>query len=127
MSEFVAHPRAIVGRFVWKEYRVLRGLWLSVGVIGLLVDWAIKVFIPPPFDFATVFFDVAFAAAVLYAVGAAATTFSVEHEEETYGFLSGLPTAWLPVFLGKLAFAAVSAAALAGLLAIGGYVIAGYE
>src|SRR5262245_52727191 len=115
----------MVRRFVWKEYRVLRGLWLSVAVMGLLVDWAFRVLTPPQYDFAVEYFGTALAAAVLYAVGAAATTFSVEHEEETYSFLSGIPTAWWPVFLAKLSVTAVSAVSMAGVLTIAGIVIGG--
>ena len=50
---------------------------------------------------------------MLYAVGAAATTFSVEHEEETYGFLVRLPATWPALFAGKLVVALSSALLLA--------------
>lgn len=112
--------RAIIRRFVWKEYRVLRGLWLAVAVLGVLVQAALNVLLPPQSDHALTLFIVAWGAAVLYAAGAAAATFSVEHEEETYGFLSGLPTTWWPMFVGKLTVAALSAFALAAALAITG-------
>lgn len=121
-----ASDGAIARRFLWKEYRVLRGLWISVVVLALLVDFAFGLLTTPQYNFATLYFGTALAAAVLFAVGAAATSFSVEHEEETYGFLSGLPTAWWPVFIGKLAVAFVSAVALASFLALVGFFIGGH-
>src|SRR5262245_34424868 len=96
----------IATRFVWKEYRALRGLWIAVLILGLFVQWFSGVVLPRHLDFATMFFSIALASAALYAAGAAATTFAVENEDETYAFLSGLPTTWLPVYLGKLAFVA---------------------
>ncbi len=108
-------------RFLWKEYRMLRGLWLAVLVLGLLVDWLLSVLLAPPADFPAVRFCVALAAATLYAAGAAAVLFSVEHEEQTYDFLRGLPATWQPLFAGKLLVATVSAVALAVVLAILGF------
>src|SRR5688572_26485614 len=83
--------RAVVFRFAWKEFRMLRGLWLAVAILGALIQWAIDLVSPPSLDHATLLFSAALAAAALYAVGAAATTFSVEHEERTYDFLACLP------------------------------------
>ncbi|MEX0612052.1 MAG: hypothetical protein WD738_14435 [Pirellulales bacterium] len=118
---------AIVRRFVWKEYRMLRGLWLAVLVMGALAQWALSVLMPPSVDHATILFSTALAAAVLYAVGASAISFSVEHEEETYDFLAGLPTTWWPLFAGKLFVAAVSAFALAAVLSIIGWALCGFK
>lgn len=108
-------------RFLWKEYRMLRGLWLAVLVLGLLVDWLLSALLSQPADFPTVRFCVALAAATLYAAGAAAVLFSVEHEEQTYDFLRGLPATWRPLFAGKLLIATISAVALAVVLAILGF------
>jgi hypothetical protein len=118
--------RAILRRLVWKEYRMLRGLWLAVFVMAAIVQWAMNVLMPRPIDHAMMLFSAALAAAVLYAVGAAATTFSVEHEEETYGFLAGLPTEWWPIFAGKLLVVAASAALLAAALSVVGWILYGY-
>ena len=85
---------------------MLRGLWLAVVVMAFSSQWIGVARLPPPSDLPLDIFIGALAAAVLYAVGAAATMFSVEHEEETYEFLSGLPATWLPVFAGKLLVAA---------------------
>lgn len=111
---------APIRRFAWKEYRTLRGLWAAVLILGLLVDWLTSALLAPPVDFAAVRLTIALAAAALYAAGAAAILFSMEHEENTYDFLRGLPATWQPIFLGKFALAASSAILLAAVLAIFG-------
>jgi len=70
---------------MWKEFRMLRGLWLAVVVLGFMVQCAARP-LPPASDLPTIVLAIGWSAAVLYAAGAAATMFSVEHEEETYGF-----------------------------------------
>lgn len=125
MTAAIASPP--LKRFLWKEYRMLRGLWLAVLVLGLLVDWLLSALLAPPVDFSAVRFFVALAAATLYAAGAAAVLFSVEHEEQTYDFLRGLPTTWQPLFVGKLLIATFSAVALAAVLAILGMLPGGFR
>ncbi len=119
--------RMILWRFVWKEFRMLRGLWLAVAVLGLLVQCAERMLLPYSSDFPAILFVTALAAAVLYAAGAAATAFSVEHEEETYEFLARLPAAWWPVFVGKLLVGAISAVLLAVSLSIAGWAAWGFS
>jgi hypothetical protein len=105
-------------RVLWKEFRMTRGLWAAVAIMGLLVQCAEKMLLPSSTDFALTLLYTALSAAVLYAVGAAATTFSVEHEEETYDLLTRLPTTWWPPFAAKLLVTFVSALLLAGALSI---------
>lgn len=109
-----------IRRFAWKEYRTLRGLWVAVLILGLLIDWLTSALLAPPVDFPAIRLTVALAAAALYAAGAAAILFSMEHEENTYDFLRGLPATWQPIFVGKLALATLSAILLAAVLAIVG-------
>lgn len=115
----------VATRFAWKEYRTLRGLWLAVLGLGLLVQLALMLLAAPGADVPFITLSAALASTVLYAVGAAAILFAVEHEDETYGFLAGLPTTWLPIFLTKLAAALWSSIAIAALLALTGGVVAG--
>jgi hypothetical protein len=115
----------IATRFAWKEYRTLRGLWLAVLVLGVLVQLVLMLLAAPGADVPAITFAAAWGAAVLYAIGAAAILFSVEHEDGTYDFLAGLPTRWLPLYLGKLCVAAASAVAAALVLMLAGWVIAG--
>ena len=117
----------IATRFAWKEYRTLRGFWIAALVIAVLVELAALLLhsgVSQP-RWAEFFFTIALAAAALYAVGVAATTFSMEHEEETYAYLTGLPTRWYPVFAGKLSFAISSSGAIAVALIICGWILGG--
>ncbi|MDR1269323.1 MAG: hypothetical protein LBK82_07340 [Planctomycetaceae bacterium] len=50
------------------------------------------------------FFGIALLTTVLYAGAAAAVSFSVEHEEKTFGFLRNLPVSPLAILLGKTAW-----------------------
>lgn len=109
-----------IRRFAWKEYHTLRGLWVAVLILGLLVDWLTSALLAPPIDFAAVRLTIALAAAALYAAGAAAILFSMEHEENTYDFLRGLPATWQPIFFGKFMSAALSAILLAAVLTMFG-------
>lgn len=115
----------VAARFLWKEYRTLRGFWLAAFVIAAVLQALGFAFSPPNSDPVTPIFGIALAAAALYAVGVAATSFSMEHEEETYGFLTSLPARWMPLVAGKLSFAATSAVALAIALQLTGFTIAG--
>ncbi|MCC7475579.1 MAG: hypothetical protein IT425_09300 [Pirellulales bacterium] len=125
MSTAIASPP--LKRFLWKEYRMLRGLWLAVLVLGLLIDWLLGVLLEPPVDFPTARLWVALAVVTLYAAGAAAVLFSVEHEEQTYDFLRGLPTTWGTLFSGKLLVATMSAVVLAAVLALIGMIPGGFR
>src|SRR5258705_6142771 len=78
------HGKTMFWRFVWKEFRMIRSLWAAVAIMGLLVQCAERMLLTGATDFALTLLYTALSASVLYAVGAAATTFSVEHEEETY-------------------------------------------
>lgn len=115
----------VVGRFVWKEYRMLRGFWLAVAVLTVIEQWLSTLLAPPGSNVPAWLFGSAWFAAALYAVGAAATSFAVEHEEETYGFLSGLPTTWPALLIGKLIVSIGSALALAAVLSLTGWALGG--
>ena len=115
----------IAHRFAWKEYRTLRGLWFAVLVLGILVQCGLMLLAAPGADVPLITFGAALGSAVLYAVGAAAIMFAVEHEDETYGFLAGLPTSWLPIFLAKLVAVTFSSIVLAAALVLIGWFVAG--
>jgi hypothetical protein len=115
----------VAKRFAWKEFRTLRGFWIAVVVIGTLVQCVLMLLAAPGADVPMITLGAALGSAVFYAVGAAAIMFAVEHEDETYGFLSGLPTTWLPIFLAKLGAAISSSIAMAVVLALTGWCVAG--
>jgi hypothetical protein len=112
------HGTTMFWRFVWKEFRMIRGLWLAVALMGFAIQWVARLLMlysPASADpnLPSILFAIGLAAAVLYTVGAAATNFSVEHEEETYGFLVRLPATWPSMFAGTLLVALVTALLLA--------------
>ena len=106
-----ANTHPVFWRFVWKEFRMLRGFWLAVGLLAIAQQTISQVIRAPGVDTTAMLFASALGAAALYAVGATAMLFAVEHEEATYDFLSSLPATWMPVFAGKLLMAAVSSVA----------------
>jgi ABC-type transport system involved in multi-copper enzyme maturation permease subunit len=110
-------------RVVWKEYRMLRGLWLAVAAMGFAVQIAVVLLSARNVDQAGALFATALAASVLYAAGAAATSFAVEHEDETHSFLASLPATWWSAFAGKLLVSASSAALLATVLTAVGWIL----
>src|SRR3954469_14300130 len=109
--------RQIFWRFVWKEIHMLRGFWLGLVLLALLVQGAQRMFLP--FDqIAASLFATAIAATVLFTAGAAATIFAVEREEQTYDFLRSVPARWRPIYTAKLATIALGALSLALVLSI---------
>jgi hypothetical protein len=114
-------------RFAWKEYRMLRGLWLAVAALAIIEQWLSRlVAIAYPETCAWLFASALFAT-VLYAVGAASIVFSIEHDEETYSFLAGLPITSPPLFIGKSLVVIFSSLALAVALLLAGWAIGGSE
>lgn len=108
--------RAIFRRVLWKEYRVLRPLWVAVFVLTAVVQGLIAAFAPAGADLPQIMFAASLTGAVLFAVGASSILFAAEHEEETHAFLAILPTNWRPLFLGKVLIATILAIALGAAL-----------
>jgi hypothetical protein len=118
-----SHP--VFWRFVWKEFRMLRGFWLAVVGLGIAQQYVsshlmFDVHAVPGWMFAS-----AWGAAALYAVGVSVTMFSAESEDGTREYLQQLPGRWPPILAGKLTSGVVSAIVLAGVLCITGWMIAG--
>ncbi len=128
LSESIHPPgKALWARFVWKEYRMLRGFWLAILVLGVLEQWVSTLMVVDSRVIPSWLFTSAWGAAALYAVGAAVTLFGAENEERTRGFLQLLPGRWQPIFFAKVAVAVGSAVLLAGVLCLTGWLIAGGE
>ncbi len=106
---------------------MLRGLWLAVAILGAIVQLGPKLLETPAYELPGTLFAMALSAAVLYTVGAAATTFSVEHEEETYDFLTRLPARWWPLFAAKLLVTVITAVLLTTTLSITGWALCGFK
>jgi hypothetical protein len=89
----------------WKEYRQMRGFWLSVLAIAVALQLIAFAFSAGQFPL----YPLAISFAALYTLGCGATMFAMEHENGTYDFLRALPTKAIPTFLGKVAFTVISA------------------
>ncbi len=101
-----------IGRLVWREYRVTRGLWISLWLVTLLmflsplvlrelqsityrdfhVGWAIILCMP-----------------LIYLVGTVATAFNREHENGTYAMLRQSPATPTQIATAKIGFSIFSA------------------
>jgi ABC-type transport system involved in multi-copper enzyme maturation permease subunit len=125
MSTAAFTPAA--SRFAWKEYRMLRGLWLAVAALAMLEQLLSRTVSINASTLPGMLFASALFATVLYAVGAASIVFSVEHDEETYGFLTALPITSPPLFFGKLLVVTLSSLALAAALLLAGWAIGGSQ
>jgi ABC-type transport system involved in multi-copper enzyme maturation permease subunit len=114
-------------RFAWKEYRMLRALWLSVAALAIVELLFSRLVVIDRVTLPQLLFASALFAAVLYAVGAASIVFSIEHDEETYNFLAGLPITSPPLFIGKLLVVTLSSLALAAAILLAGWAIGGSQ
>ena len=83
----------VATRFVWKEYRMLRGLWLAVLALGMLFQSLWPALVPHPTSFVVVGMAGFFAAA-------AKTPFStlVMVGEMTGNYNLLLPSLWVSVY-----------------------------
>jgi hypothetical protein len=100
--------RPLFTRFLWKEYRMLRGFWLAGCAIAFLIQWFFSTVTLHTGNLSHIMFFVAWGAAALYSVGAAITLFAAETEERTRDYLRLLPGDWKSMFASKVALAAVS-------------------
>ncbi len=119
--------RPLVTRFAWKEYRMLRGLWVASFLIGLFLQ-----ILPYVLTSSTMRtypeggFLVAWIAAALYSVGAAITMFCAETEERTRDYLRLLPGNATPIIATKLVMAFATAVALGCVLSLTSWFLANY-
>ena len=93
---------------LWKEYRQMRGFWLSVLALTVMLQLVVFAISMGKQGVMEMLFALAMCFSALYALGVGGTTFALEHENGTYDFLRALPTRALPTFFGKVAFTAIS-------------------
>jgi hypothetical protein len=115
------HP--VLRRFAWKEYRMVRGFWLAVLVLGVLEQWVSTLLVDDLKILPGWLLASAWGAAALYAVGAAVTLFGAENEERTRSFLQVLPRHTGPLVAGKFAVALASSLLLALVLSLTGWLL----
>ncbi len=98
-------------RLVWKEHRMLRGLWIAAvvlcGLVLFAMAWQMKSTGDP-----TLFFQVAMGITACYALGCGAEAFAGEREARTDLFQSALPASGRQLLIAKSSHAALSALAL---------------
>ncbi len=116
--------KRVVMNVLWKEYRALRGLWLAMLALALIVeafaDWQeLGISLSGSLTGVNLRFWPVLAGFVVlgfYSLGCGCTAFAWERDSGTYGFLRALPTTAWEIAAGKFAFFFVS---LLALLAIG--------
>ena len=107
---------AIFWRLLWKEYRLQRALWISMAVLTALFLWLLnEVLIAGP-DKPLWLYGFALGFPACYALGCGAMLFAGEHENSTYQFQRALPITSLRLMAGKITFALLSTALMAGLM-----------
>ncbi len=106
--------RTVLGRLVWKEYRLLRGFWggmLLLCLVGQLVALAVAepMRTSQPIDPAQYLYLVAVALTAFYVLGCGATAFAGERDAGTYLLQRVLPVTPGRLLLGKLLYTGLSA------------------
>ncbi len=100
----------------WKEYRLLRSLWLTFFALAMLLQITALLSVSRSYassqEFVTFLFAMTVWLPAFYALGCGATMFAAEKDDGTYEWLRVLPIDGLRVFAGKLLFAVPSTALL---------------
>jgi hypothetical protein len=115
-------PRPLFTRFLWKEYRMLRGFWAAAFILAWGIQWIVSSIFHEGASELTL---IAWSAAALYAVGAAITLFAAETEERTRDYLRLLPGNWKPMFAAKVTTAISTTILLAIALTMSGWWLRG--
>jgi len=102
---------SVMLRFLWKEYRTLRGLWLGLFALAAFVMTVIASAVTPT-ERSAVLLGSSFLLSTLFAAGAPVMLFAVERDDGTVRFLRSLPERQWAAFLGKMSAAILSCLAL---------------
>ncbi len=105
-----------LARLIWKEYRSLRWFWLAIVVLVVLMDWLVIRFGAPWSDTASMIYNFALGAPVMFAIGAAGASFAAEKEEGTYEFLRASPATASQILFGKWLVIALATIGMAAVL-----------
>ncbi|MCO6043164.1 hypothetical protein NG895_04540 [Aeoliella sp. ICT_H6.2] len=123
-------PWQLIGRFVWKELRRMRGFVLGVAALAVLLMLFVKsVAQPADGEQLGIFLLLfpSFGGGAFVAIGAAITAYSVEREEQTDTFLHSLPRYPLTTFVSKLLAVLLLAIVFTIALAAVGWCVGGYK
>jgi hypothetical protein len=103
-------------RLVWKEYRAVRGFWLSIVVLTVLLQWFVSAVSSAPAS-VNLLYSIGLAAPAFFAIGATGAAFAMEREEGTFDFLCAAPVTAGQIFTSKLGLAVGAAIAMLAVLA----------
>ena len=99
-----------IHRMVWKEYRSIRVLWISILFAGLLIQGLFYISLTSPSDAvirSNSMLIVSLILPICFFVGYIIQTFSGEKSDRTFSYLLFLPIRPSVIFIGKILFAFV--------------------
>ena len=118
-------------RFAWKEYRNLRGFWIVLIVVTILIQLLLvlnsSLRDPAALNAEEDYFlvlAITWLITCFYAFGCGAILFAHEHDESTFELLRGMPIFWKGMLLGKSAAAAASTLLLSVIVTLTGTLLA---
>jgi len=117
--------RTVYLRLLWKEYRSLRGFWISLLLFALLLQAVLRFLTGPAVSTGTGagLYGIAFLVSTCYALGCGAVLFALEREDRTIDFLRYLPGPPSAVIAGKIVFGVVSSAMMLALLYVSAWMM----
>lgn len=113
----------VLRRFLWKDVRTLRNLWLGVAGVATLLLAAFTLGAGGAAEVALV--TIPWCAGAIYALGATISLFAREREEHTDGFLLLLPRYERSLLAGKALAAAITSVALVPVVGLASFALAG--
>ena len=117
----------VVGRLVWKEYRVQRSFWLAMFALSVLLQLIIFMLTRDPEPQAGPLFAMAFAMPIFYALGCGGVMFAAEKEDNTWELLQRLPVPPSLLLLSKLVTGVIGVGLMSGGLLLLSYLMAGSD
>jgi hypothetical protein len=110
----------IVGRLIWREYRMGQAFWLSVLLLtlGLQLCYLLIKWYGDSSTDAGILTITAVIMPLVYLLGICGTTFNREHDNQTFGWLETSTIRPSQLWLGKISFALLSSLALLAVLMI---------
>jgi hypothetical protein len=103
-------------RLFWKEYRSVRGFWISLVALVVLIQLITVAFSQDSRDSMGLIYNFALGAPAFFAIGCAGAAFAMEQEDGTFEFLRAGPVTSRQVFVSKLAIAFCATLAMFSLL-----------
>lgn len=126
--------RSLLRSVVWKEYRVLRSVWLSMLAIAVAMQLLVLVSFafsqnsnPDLSELPAWLFGIALTMSAMYALGCTAALFSAEREEGTHEFLMLRAPSPRAMIAGKAGFGLLTVVGLVVFLWFAAWVLSGRQ